>query len=97
MSSTVTCMLDYCNLKSNDYDYVTNVRIISAETYQVSLQSMIESVIGGGCLCHPGYNQRSSTTRCDNIPIYWQHGSSKSKAPDHCPLPGPLIAYMRVN
>ena len=40
------------------------------------------------------YQQRSSTTRCGNVPIYWQHGSSESRTPDRCQLPGPLITYM---
>ena len=39
--------------------------------------------------------QRPSTTRCGNMPIYWQHGPSESRAPDCCRLPGPLITYMK--
>ena len=39
--------------------------------------------------------QGSSTTTCGNMPIYWQRGSSESRAPDRCLLPGPLITYVK--
>ena len=49
--------------------------------------------------CIPAYGtslyQSSSTTRCGNMPIYWQHGSSELRAPNRCRLPGPLITYMK--
>ena len=38
---------------------------------------------------------RSSTARCGNMPIYWQHSSGKLKTADRCRLPGSLITHMK--